>query len=104
MHGKPHALEPLSPLPPTTPRGSASGLCALFASARNAGRPSACQRESQTVLSRPWPVLLAQQGVKTEVTNYGWAESCKLAGTSQLPYHQLHCERSGGHLHTHIDR
>ena len=33
--------------------GSAGGLCVPLANARNAGRPSACRRESQTVHWRP---------------------------------------------------
>jgi len=72
--GKPHAPEPFPQRKPIMTPESVSVPCALPANARNVGRPSACQSESQAVLCRPSPVLLAPVGHRTDVTNYGQAE------------------------------
>ena len=67
---------------PTTPLESVSGPDGTSANARSAGKSSACRLEPQAaalvvIVGPPAPA-----GRKTDVTNYGWAASCRLAESS----------------------
>src|SRR5207237_10833271 len=66
--GRLRAREPVPPLQTTAALESASGPCARSATARNAGKPSACRGEYRETA---WPssVLLVSARRKTDVSN-----------------------------------
>src|ERR1039457_3878024 len=75
---EPDAPELLPRRKPTIPLESASGPSVNSASARSAGKPSACRPEPRAASWWSSMVLPASAGHKTDVTNYGGAESCRL--------------------------
>src|ERR1022692_43626 len=78
-----HAPELLPRRKPTIPLESASGPGVNSASARSAGKPSACRPEPRAASWWSSMVLPASAGHKTDVTNYGRAESCRLTENSR---------------------